>query len=58
MQPPEGCLLHIMGEKMMALTGEPLEKFARADGFTGWPEMRDWFTAEHGLPFDGVVLYW
>jgi hypothetical protein len=20
--------------------------------------MRDWFKAEHGLPFDGVVLYW
>lgn len=33
-------------------------KFALADGFRSWPEMRDWFRAEHGLPFEGIVIYW
>jgi hypothetical protein len=37
---------------------ETAQKLARADGFTGWEDMRQWFDAEHGLPFDGIVLYW
>jgi len=32
--------------------------FARFDGFGDWTEMRDWFDAEHGLPFEGVVIFW
>jgi hypothetical protein len=32
--------------------------FARADGFSCWEEMRDWFETEHGLPFDGIVIFW
>lgn len=35
-----------------------LDAFARADGFTDWHAMRDWFEAEHGLPFRGVVIAW
>lgn len=34
------------------------EEFAEADGFESWEEMRDWFKAEHGLPFRGVLLMW
>lgn len=34
------------------------ETFAQRDGFTSWPEMRAWFEANHGLPFEGVVIYW
>ena len=58
MQPPSGCLLAIAGAKIITLDGEHADRFARADGFTDWNEMREWFKAEHGLPFDGVVLYW
>lgn len=34
------------------------EEFARADGFKDFAEMRDWFLAEHGLPFTGIVIFW
>lgn len=33
-------------------------EFAEADGFTGFTEMADWFCQVHGLPFEGVVIYW
>ena len=32
--------------------------FARRDGFEDWPEMRDWFVGERGLPFRGVLIKW
>lgn len=33
--------------------------FARADGFSGFTEMADFFRAEYGeLPFDGFVIRW
>ncbi len=31
---------------------------ARADGFSSWPVMRDWFEAMHGLPFTGTLYSW
>jgi hypothetical protein len=34
------------------------ETFAQRDGFASWPEMREWFEAEHGLPFEGIVIFW
>ena len=34
------------------------ERFARADGFDCWADMLQWFTATHGLPFTGHVVYW
>lgn len=58
MQPPDGCLLAIAGAKIICLLGEEANRFAIADGFQSWAEMRAWFENEHGLPFDGVVLYW
>ena len=33
-------------------------EFAVADGFKGFTEMADWFRDTHGLPFEGVVIYW
>lgn len=35
-----------------------LDDFARADGFADWAELVAWFDAEHGLPFEGVLLGW
>lgn len=40
------------------IAGGDLEAFARRDGFTSWPDMRDWFEAAHGLPFDGFLIGW
>lgn len=33
-------------------------EFAKADGFKDWPEMRDWFERQYGLPFEGVLIRW
>lgn len=33
-------------------------EFAQADGFDGFTEMANWFRDIHGLPFEGVVIYW
>lgn len=35
-----------------------LDKFAIADGFDNWDEMRDFFDKTHGLPFTGVLIEW
>lgn len=32
--------------------------FAKADGFTGWDEMRAWFQNTHGFPFTGILIQW
>jgi len=56
--PGEGSILAVMGEKLCVLEGVNADRYARADGFKDWNEMRDWFNTEHGLPFDGVALYW
>lgn len=38
---------------------EPTDgEFAQADGFADFVEMRDFFEELHGLPFEGVVIYW
>ncbi|MAU21066.1 MAG: hypothetical protein CMH13_11100 [Martelella sp.] len=33
-------------------------EFAQADGFKGFMDMAAWFDDTHGLPFEGVVIYW
>ncbi len=33
-------------------------EFAEADGFESFMDMADWFRKTHGLPFEGVVIYW
>lgn len=56
--PGEGSILAVMGEKLCVLEGVNADRYAQADGFKDWNEMRDWFKDEHGLPFEGVALYW
>lgn len=33
-------------------------EFAQADGFDSFMDMADWFRDVHGLPLEGVVIYW
>jgi len=33
-------------------------EFAQSDGFSSFMDMADWFDDVHGLPFEGVVIYW
>src|SRR3989339_905900 len=33
-------------------------EFAQADGFDSFSDMTEWFTKNHGLPFEGVVIQW
>jgi len=40
------------------LSGMARNKFAIADGFGSWEEMRTFFDLEHGLPFEGHVIRW
>jgi hypothetical protein len=35
-----------------------LDAFAQADGFGCWQELQTWFGETHGLPFEGIVIYW
>ncbi len=49
---------HGMSLDGMVASDDGRERFAQADGFAGWAEMLAWFEAEHGLPFDGIVIYW
>lgn len=39
-------------------TGGAIERFAKADGFASWDEMREWFDKTHGLPFRGILIKW
>ncbi|MEN9841694.1 MAG: hypothetical protein RL376_1494 [Verrucomicrobiota bacterium] len=32
--------------------------FAKADGFVSHAAMTNWFRAQHGLPFSGVLIKW
>ncbi len=34
------------------------EEMAKADGFSDWNEMVDWFDKTHGLPFEGLLIKW
>lgn len=34
----------------------PMDTVAWADGFQNFDELRDWFKAEHSLPFDGILI--
>lgn len=45
-----------VSERPLGLDTE--QRFARADGFRSWVEMREWFENTHGLPFEGIIIYW
>lgn len=42
----------------LSVLQEYLDGFAVDDGFRNWAEMREWFAAEHGLPFAGILIQW
>jgi hypothetical protein len=48
---------------VIELDGQPLSEhqmwaFAKADGFNTPQDMIEWFAFTHGLPFEGIVIYW
>lgn len=45
-----------IGDNVQNLLG--LELLAREDGFTSWAAMQDWFRANYGLPFKGILIGW
>lgn len=40
------------------LTSPEAIAFSKADGFDSLPDMANWFRAQHGLPFFGIVIHW
>lgn len=40
------------------LTVDECNAFAKADGFCSANGLWDWFLANHGLPFVGIVIHW
>ena len=34
------------------------DDFARADGFSDYHALLEWFRSTHGLPFEGIVIHW
>lgn len=52
----EGVILTDLGEHW--ITGAALEALSLRDGFESWLEMRDWFKARYGLPFNGHLIRW
>lgn len=35
-----------------------LDEFAKADGFTDWNDLIEWFSSTHELPFKGALIKW
>lgn len=60
----ETISLHDTGRELLVyvnnseLHPEQINAFAVADGFKDGIEMFNWFEANHGLPFDGIVIKW
>lgn len=50
-----GDSIHI-GERR--LSREQREAFARADGFTDFADLAQWFRSTHDLPFHGILISW
>lgn len=48
----------LVGIGNKSLKPEELNAFAAADGFKDGIELFTWFEATHGLPFEGIVIYW
>lgn len=44
----------ITRQEWLAING--WKRFAEDDGFTSLRELFDWFAAEHGLPFNGIII--
>lgn len=42
----------------IALTKGGRDAFAKDDGFKDWEELVLWFKEAHGLPFEGIAIFW
>jgi hypothetical protein len=42
----------------LPMSAHQADNFAKADGFLGANDFIGWFNFTHGLPFDGIVIYW
>jgi hypothetical protein len=42
----------------MKLSPQQMDLLARDDGFSGFAEMREWFSQTHALPFRGQIYRW
>ena len=53
------CWFDLLADPAVLELGEgTANRFARADGFKDFREMREWFRETYSLPFVGVVVYW
>lgn len=53
----------IVAEEWMSVDGKMISEFemkerVKADGFSDYDEMREWFRLEHDLPFSGILIAW
>lgn len=55
---PTGVFYYDLNPACTLLAKYELNHFARQDGFKDWADMVQWFEANHGLPFDGVLISW
>jgi hypothetical protein len=46
------------GRLWLGNTLADINAFAVADGFSDAHEFLDWFDAQYGLPFTGIVIHW
>lgn len=57
-----GSCLQINNDRSHNIVDHELDKFARADGFSGWKEMQEFWAKEHGGkqigPFNGLLIKW
>ena len=51
-------LLHPRPALTLQILASEAEEYARADGFSGFDAMHDWFQKTHGLPFEGFLIRW
>lgn len=55
----DGIVRRSPGSHLFVISNEmKLDQFAREDGFGCWRSMKRWFVDQHGLPFEGIVIYW
>lgn len=50
-----GCFIWV---SRIMLSFKEASDLARADGFGDLQDMATWFEREHGLPFEGIIIYW
>ena len=58
----DSCRIRVEADKIWTFGPQELhldlQAWAKRDGFESWADMRAFFEASHGLPFDGVLISW